>query len=402
MSIKVMSRVWDHSEQEGSRLLVLLAMADWADDDGYCWPKIAVLAHKARVDERTVQRCLADLVEAKELERSGGGGRGRSSTYRVVTGLKGDRLSPFAGNAVRDEAQARKGDAAVTVTGRPKGDKSATVSASKRVTPRDLKGDKSGSHIENHQDTSEGTALTPADAGDAQARVAAQVPATKPPAAEPSATTPQRALFAAVCAAGGWSPKDLTRGSREQLGQLVATLLTTPEAERPDADQLRATYQAELAALSARLGRRAQALTPVQFREVVGRWIAANRQEAADRQRLAEKALREAEDAARRRQERAAAEAAGPGLAHEGHEAWGRIARELRSRMSPATWASWLADAQPLALQDGVLTVQVASSYAVDWITQRLAAPLASLTEELGLEDLRFVPQELAREVRAA
>lgn len=260
----------------------------------------------------------------------------------------------------------------------------------------------SGLYKEETPNTGTNTTASPADAGDAQARVAAPRPATQPPAAELAATTPQRALFAAVCAAGGWSPKDLTRGSREQLGQLVASLLTTPEAERPDADQLRATYQTELAALSGRLGRRVQGLTPVQFREAIGRWIAANRQEAADRQRLAEKALREAEDAARKRQERAAAEAAGPGLAHEGHEAWGRIARELRSRMSPATWDSWLAAAQPLALQDGVLTIQVASSYAVDWITQRLAAPLAALAEELGLEDLRFVPQELAREVRAA
>ena len=38
MSIKRMNAVWNLSKQSGSALLVLLALADRADDDGFCWP----------------------------------------------------------------------------------------------------------------------------------------------------------------------------------------------------------------------------------------------------------------------------------------------------------------------------------------------------------------------------
>ena len=40
MSIRVMTQVWDTSEQKGSALLLLLALADHAADDGFCWPGI--------------------------------------------------------------------------------------------------------------------------------------------------------------------------------------------------------------------------------------------------------------------------------------------------------------------------------------------------------------------------
>jgi hypothetical protein len=35
MSIRVMTKVWDHSTQKGSTLLLLLALADHAADDGF-------------------------------------------------------------------------------------------------------------------------------------------------------------------------------------------------------------------------------------------------------------------------------------------------------------------------------------------------------------------------------
>jgi hypothetical protein len=38
MSIKVMSQVWEHSTRKGTRLLLLLALADFANDEGICYP----------------------------------------------------------------------------------------------------------------------------------------------------------------------------------------------------------------------------------------------------------------------------------------------------------------------------------------------------------------------------
>ncbi len=396
MSVRVMARVWDNSEQEGSRLLALLALADWADDDGYCWPKIAHLAIKCRLDERTAQRCLADLVADGEVERAGGGGRGNPSTYRVVVGIKGDNLSPFAGDAPRRVAEARKGDKSATVS-RAKGDRAATLPKRERVTPEAVKGDKSGSHIENHHEPSLTTSeQAPADAGGARARAAA-----------PAAAAPQQALFGDLCHAAGLDSAALTKGTREQLGKAAAWLAGKPEADRPDRDSLRGIYQAEHAALSARLGRDVDALTVQQFRQAIGRWITSRQQEAEDRQRRAEQALREAEDHARWLAARArTAQTAAPAISDpdlRAVQAWQGIVDQLRGQMSLATWSSWLAPTQGTEIDDdGCLVVLVPSSYAKDWIGQRLGTALAPMVEAAGLTGLRLVVADAVAGERAA
>ena len=111
MSIRVMSRVWDYSEQVGGDLLLLLALADFADDDGYCWPKQDQLAAKARCSVRAVRDQLVRLTAAGEIERSDGRGRGVGSTYRVLTGMaesgKAAGVAAFAADKKR-QVEARK------------------------------------------------------------------------------------------------------------------------------------------------------------------------------------------------------------------------------------------------------------------------------------------------------
>lgn len=84
MSIRVMSLVWEHSKQQGSALLVLLAIADFADDDGYCYPSVERLAHKSRMSVRNVRYILRQLEESGELVIERGGGRHRTNRYRVM------------------------------------------------------------------------------------------------------------------------------------------------------------------------------------------------------------------------------------------------------------------------------------------------------------------------------
>lgn len=85
MSVRVMSWVWESSRADGPALLVLLAIADQARDDGdQAWPAVAKLAAKARVSERTVQRALRSLVELGELEVRPSAGRHGVNVYRVV------------------------------------------------------------------------------------------------------------------------------------------------------------------------------------------------------------------------------------------------------------------------------------------------------------------------------
>lgn len=68
VSIKVTTHVWDHSKQRGTALLVMLSLADWSNDGGYCDPAIVTIARKVRIKERQVHKVLAKLVEAGELE----------------------------------------------------------------------------------------------------------------------------------------------------------------------------------------------------------------------------------------------------------------------------------------------------------------------------------------------
>ena len=67
MSVKVMARVWAHSQRKDGELLVLLALADFANDSGKCWPSIPVLAAKARLTERQTRRVLSKLEQAGEI-----------------------------------------------------------------------------------------------------------------------------------------------------------------------------------------------------------------------------------------------------------------------------------------------------------------------------------------------
>lgn len=91
MSVKVMTRVWDTSEQAGSDLLLLLALADRADDDGICWPGIANLAQKTRSSERQTKRNISKLEDRGELyisyQSGKAGGRGVTNRYFVASGL---------------------------------------------------------------------------------------------------------------------------------------------------------------------------------------------------------------------------------------------------------------------------------------------------------------------------
>ena len=74
-----MSWVWEHSNAGGNDRLVLLAIADSADQDGSnAWPAVSTIARKCRVSERTVQRSIRTLVELGELvvKEGAGGHRG--------------------------------------------------------------------------------------------------------------------------------------------------------------------------------------------------------------------------------------------------------------------------------------------------------------------------------------
>ena len=56
-----MSTVCAKKPLERRRLLVLLAIADYANDKGVAWPAVAYQARKARCSRRHAQRLLNEL-----------------------------------------------------------------------------------------------------------------------------------------------------------------------------------------------------------------------------------------------------------------------------------------------------------------------------------------------------
>lgn len=87
MSIRVMSRVWDHYPGKGSDLLAMLALADWSDDDGRCYPSVSALAKKIRLKERQTQNAVRSLIEqgyVAVIGNEAGGAPGMTRRYRVA------------------------------------------------------------------------------------------------------------------------------------------------------------------------------------------------------------------------------------------------------------------------------------------------------------------------------
>jgi DNA-binding Lrp family transcriptional regulator len=87
MSFELAGVAW-RVKIDGRFRLLLLALADFADDDGDgIWPSIATLAEKIDYSERQVQRMLRDLEEMKVLKPTGKS-VGQSTVYRLdLTGL---------------------------------------------------------------------------------------------------------------------------------------------------------------------------------------------------------------------------------------------------------------------------------------------------------------------------
>ena len=70
-----MSLVWS-LDLIDSQKIVLLALADSANDEGHCWPSMANLCRKCSKGERTIQAVIKALVEAGHLTRIENPGKG--------------------------------------------------------------------------------------------------------------------------------------------------------------------------------------------------------------------------------------------------------------------------------------------------------------------------------------
>lgn len=67
MSVEATTWVWKHSKAEGTDLLVLLALADFAQEDHRCYGSWGKLEQKTKLSRRTISRCLTRLQDSGEL-----------------------------------------------------------------------------------------------------------------------------------------------------------------------------------------------------------------------------------------------------------------------------------------------------------------------------------------------
>lgn len=117
MSVRIMSAVFDRYPNGGSEMLLALALADHASDDGTrVYPSVQALADKTRQSVRTVQYQIRRMQDIGWLllVNEGNGGRSLNNEYRISGDwLKGANIAPFQ--------KAAKVDAELSETMTPKG-----------------------------------------------------------------------------------------------------------------------------------------------------------------------------------------------------------------------------------------------------------------------------------------
>jgi hypothetical protein len=104
MSVAATSYVWEKSEAEGADRLVLLALADFADENGNCFGSWGKLEQKTRLSRATVARCLRRLQNSGDLVMVEKGhrriaGNGAEATVWRIAGLSSEmglRLRPVS------------------------------------------------------------------------------------------------------------------------------------------------------------------------------------------------------------------------------------------------------------------------------------------------------------------
>lgn len=89
MSLATSRRVWSTAPKDikGGEFTLLLALADYADDRGICWPNLKQAAEKAHLEERQATNLLRKLEQRGEVLVARKPGRGGGIFCAVLTGM---------------------------------------------------------------------------------------------------------------------------------------------------------------------------------------------------------------------------------------------------------------------------------------------------------------------------
>ena len=121
MSLKLLSAVWNDAPYQGAAFVALLALADYADDDGCCWPSITSLARKSRLGLTATKDALKKLRIDGILVLEESGDARTSNRYRVVLSFTEGRSVGDPGHDVT-QATTRPSDSHVPTVRRSRSD----------------------------------------------------------------------------------------------------------------------------------------------------------------------------------------------------------------------------------------------------------------------------------------
>jgi hypothetical protein len=160
MSIELMTGVWARGPKNIHEMVILLALADNANDSGVCWPKIVTLASRGRMTTRQVYRVLDSLEDNGWVKREtrvvGADARrkatGSKSNRYTVNGDKLSRDGVSQSPSLRDtqsptvrdpESPTKRDSQSPTETGAKKA-RMVTPSHAETVTPSHVHKESSG------------------------------------------------------------------------------------------------------------------------------------------------------------------------------------------------------------------------------------------------------------------
>ncbi len=90
-----MSQVWKTECQTPTDKLVLLALADNCNDEGFCWPSLQTICKKTDLAERTVRNCLRAMESKRPPWIITTQNPGHSSTYQLSIPTPAQDAPPY-------------------------------------------------------------------------------------------------------------------------------------------------------------------------------------------------------------------------------------------------------------------------------------------------------------------
>lgn len=96
MSIAWLSKCWPLQTPSATCKAVLLVLADHADEDGYCWPKVSTICVRTQYADRAVRNAIQQLESEGFItveEDFEIGGRQTSNVYRLRKNIKSPPVS---------------------------------------------------------------------------------------------------------------------------------------------------------------------------------------------------------------------------------------------------------------------------------------------------------------------